>query len=641
MLTALAILACTPESTTALGPRGPCNPVDPSQCVLPYPSSYFLEEDPGTVTGFRVAFHETSLPVNVDGIQTTPGPWNTKDGFSTVGSLLLHLPGATASGLVTWTDPSGYLAEDVRTLVVDTVTGERVPHFAELESPLAPADRRLLLIRPLVPLEHDRTYAVGVRGVVDEGGAPLPPLAGFQRLRDQDLAGAEADLLRQEERYESFVFPALEDAGFQRGELQAAWDFHTLSVQSSLGDMVSMRDDVLSRIPAEGPDFTIVEVQAEDCAASPPRARVVRGTVRSPSYLSERTPGARLSRDGSGAVAYVEDVDVPFTAAVPCTLLTDPRPGRPVQMGHGLFGDQSQAVGDWILAQAEAYGWVPFAVDWLGVASDDLETATFLLLGDLADFQTVPDRLHQAMMEQVVVGRLFTGPVGTDPAFQQGGVSVIDPEALVFYGVSMGAVEGGAYVGLSTDVERAVFVVGGMPVSLLLTRSWGFTGFLQLLAVMLPDWADISVTVQLMQQLWEPAEAGGWAHYVNPPDGRRPEDVLLGARPTPTKEVLSQVALGDGLVAAVGSHWMARAYGQALLQPGPRSLWGLTDATMPHSGPAIIEVDYGTPDPLEAVVAEERIHYDMVEHPLRGAQVDQFFRGVPVEPFCDGVCDPE
>ena len=64
--------------------RSGCDPLDPSVCSLPWPSSYFMEEAE-TPSGMQVAFGETSLPENRDDVQTRPDFLNEKDGFPPMG----------------------------------------------------------------------------------------------------------------------------------------------------------------------------------------------------------------------------------------------------------------------------------------------------------------------------------------------------------------------------------------------------------------------------------------------------------------------------------------------------------------------------------------------------------------------------
>jgi hypothetical protein len=63
--------------------RTSCDPLDPSECLLPFPSSFLLVNDSATVTGKRVHIKpETMVPLNGGGPGLLdPAAWNSKDGF--------------------------------------------------------------------------------------------------------------------------------------------------------------------------------------------------------------------------------------------------------------------------------------------------------------------------------------------------------------------------------------------------------------------------------------------------------------------------------------------------------------------------------------------------------------------------------
>lgn len=236
----LALLACTAtapdtgatgdDATGDLGPRGPCNPVDEGACLLPFPSDFLTEEDLDRPTGRRVALDQAGMPVNIDGVAMTPTRWNELDGWSTLGAMMVHLPDASLAGTVPVTDIGAYADPDARTVIIDTETGARLPHWVERDAFAAGSGRELLLLRPAVPMRHATTYVVGIRGLVDDAGDPIAPPPGFRVLRDGEPT-ADPDLLRQVDRYEAVVFPTLEQAGVDRGELQLAWSFTTTSVE--------------------------------------------------------------------------------------------------------------------------------------------------------------------------------------------------------------------------------------------------------------------------------------------------------------------------------------------------------------------------------------------------------------------------
>lgn len=57
--------------------KAPCDPLIPGYCLLPFPSSYYLEPNTSTKTGYRVHFPIESFPRDSFGRQVNPEHWNT------------------------------------------------------------------------------------------------------------------------------------------------------------------------------------------------------------------------------------------------------------------------------------------------------------------------------------------------------------------------------------------------------------------------------------------------------------------------------------------------------------------------------------------------------------------------------------
>ena len=635
---ALFLVGCPPaeDDTADLGVRGDCNPVGGGEnCALPFPSSFFLREDTSTVTGVRVDFGATTLPMNEQDMQTDPTYWNEKDGFPTLGAMYAHFPGLSVDGVVSHTDIDAYMASDVKTVILNAETGERVPHFGELEVRVRDEDESLFIMRPVVPLEHATRYVVGIRGLVDGSGTTLDPLPGFADLRD-GADSADADVERQRDHYEQNIFPLLEADGFAQGDLQLAWDFVTVSTENSLGRMIFMRDDALDRVGSGGPPVSFELISEDDCSVDEPPniGRTLRGTVTTPLYLDSWEPGSNLTRDADGMPYYNGDQDVEFTVRIPCSLINEPRAGRLVQYGHGLLGDQSEVYTGWLSEAANRYGWVLFATDWTGMKFDDVAIILDEIATGMSNFATVPDRLHQGVLEFAMTAEAMTGDGAEDELLSQDGVLLYDPDQLYYYGNSQGSILGGAYVPLSKRIERGVFGVGGMPYSLLLTRSYDFELYFMLLRGQYDSDLDISLMIGLMQMLWSPGEGSGWAWYMNQ---RTLDD------DTPAKQVLIQVGIGDAQVPTLGAHIQARAWGASLVEPPVRDIWGVETQTPPFVGSAIVEFDYGIEEPVLAEPCPEET--DSHESPRREfagqEQVERFYADGTIEHFCDGPCDPE
>lgn len=60
-----------------IAPRGPCDPLVPEYCQLPFPNSFFTVLSPHTPTGVQVNFSTHSFPVDVLGRLTNLTEWNT------------------------------------------------------------------------------------------------------------------------------------------------------------------------------------------------------------------------------------------------------------------------------------------------------------------------------------------------------------------------------------------------------------------------------------------------------------------------------------------------------------------------------------------------------------------------------------
>lgn len=624
------------------GPRGDCNPVDGGLCAFPFPSSFFLTEDSGAPTGLRVDFGPASMPVNRDGVPIDPTSWNRLDGFPILGRAMALLPGATTEGAATWDNPGPSTLPESKTLIFDAETGERVPHYAELERFTDDEARRAMLLHPIAPMQYGRRYVVAMRGLLDASGAPVSAPVGFAALRD-GLDSDDPDLLRQREHYEQVIFPAIEAQGLSRDELQLAWDFVTVSAERSLGPMLHMRDEALAALPPEGPAYRVLRVGEGDCAAPGDIGRLIRGELTVPLYLSQWEAGntSRLVWGDDGLPEQNGTVDVPFTVQVPCVQLSEPAPRPALQFGHGLFGDRSHAESRAVAQLAQQTGQVVIAVDWTGMKDVDVNPVTLALATDSTLFGALTDRLHQGQLEALLAAELASTGLVSDPNLVVDGVPLIDPSEVTFYGVSQGGILGGAQVAMSPRVRRAVFSVPGAPFSMLLNRASPFQPFFVMLDAKYEDPADITVLIGMFQMLWDPGETAGWAPLMT---AQAVEDLVPGLGPvTPDRQILIQLAQGDRSVSSLGGHVFARAAGAELVAPGVREVWGLPPREAPFVGSAVQEFDFGWDEPAddERPNASEVGPHDMPFSSPEGIrQLSHFLLTGEVISVCDGACDP-
>ncbi|MCC6558281.1 MAG: hypothetical protein IT372_35510, partial [Polyangiaceae bacterium] len=614
-----------------LGVGVDCDPMVPTACGYPFPSSIYLVADPTTPTGKRVHFGATTLPTyGQDGARVDRSWWDRSDGFSAGQAPMTHMPGATAAGLPTQDDIERSITGDSPTVLLDADTGELVPHFSEIDMSAKHDEARALMIRPVVRLKDATRYIVAIRRVVDASGAEIAPSPVFQALRD--AADHDDPSVRLRRALYDDIFARLEAAGIERGGLQIAWDYVTASRENNTRWLLHMRDDALAAVGDEGPEYTIVSV--EENPNQHIRRRIL-GKMNVPLYLDDPGPGGRLvfGEDGlpvrTGTAEYEFLVHIPNSAA-------NGTPGALLQNGHGLLGTKNEGRNGYLAQLADMKGYVAFSVDLVGMAEDDELTVTTAIAGDIGGFQISIDRQHQGILNSLLAMRMMKGRFWRDPLVQFNGKSAIDPTHCYYRGDSQGGIFGTTYMALTTDVTRGLLGEPGMPYNLLLNRSTDFTPFFLLLRGAYKNDLNIQLGLGLIQMLWDRTEPSGYAPYIH-------GDTLPN---TPSHDVLLHVAIGDYQVTPLGAHIIARAVGAKNLSPVNRSVWGIDERSGPFYGSGMVEFDFGLPESPKTNTPPEGPEDDDPHDKVRvleaaRAQTDTFLRTGEVRPYCDGPCDPE
>jgi hypothetical protein len=601
-----------------------CDPLVPTACALPFPSDKYRIDG-------RLSFPEGSLPRSANtGEHIDPAAFADHDGFSPGVAAMAHLPGATTAGFPTPDSIERSLEPDCPTVLLDAATGERVPHWAELDMSNGDDARRALLIHPAVRLKDSTRYVVALRKVVDEAGAPLPPTRAFRALRD----GTAYDHPSIEPRRALYddLLGRLEVAGVPRADLQLAWDYTTASRADHTAWALAMRDDALAQVGAAGPAYVIDEVlDAPDEGI----ARRIEGRMTVPLYLDMPETGASVTLGADGLPVQNGTAEYGFTVLIPEGATTG-TPGALLQYGHGLLGSRGEVGAGDVRELATRHNFVVFATDWIGMAEDDaVGVADVIASGDIAAFRHTPERSLQGFVNALLAMRMMSGAFAADPAASFGGVSAIDPAQRYYFGNSQGGILGGCYMALSTDVARGVLGVPGQPYNVLLNRSADFGVFFVLMRGAFPDAIDQQMALALVQTLWDRAEPNGYTPYVGA------ADPLPG---TPAHDVLLHVAIGDHQVSPLGAHIMARAVGAKSLAPAVRPIWGVEEAPGPLTGSAIVEFDFGVPTaPIENVPMElgDDPHGKVRKLHEAQDQINTFLRTGVIENTCGGPCSFE
>ena len=631
MLIFTALLGCSgsPQSTADSGDAATstaCDPIAPTLCGLPFPSTFYMKEDTTSPTGWRVDLGATTMPVNANDVQPDPWIWNERDGWTVAGPIMAHFPGMSLTGVVGHDDIGASLLDTSAVRLIDAQTGERVPQFAELDMSHDDPDRRMLLIYPAQPLEYGRRYVVSIAGLVDASGGAIAPSAAFAALRD----GTSDDTDRQA-RYDSEIRPVLAADGVDDSALVLAWDFITGSEEGITGRATFIRDDLYARIGEGGPSYTITEIEEQPAEWV---GRRISGEMTVPLYTEEDDRGTLLTRDADGMPYANGETVVPFIVVIPQSVLDGGEPVPILQYGHGLLGSREELTwgGHTYLPElADRYGYVLIAVDWTGMKDEDEDSIKLMLVNEIDRFAMIPERSHQGFAEFHAALRMISGDLAQDAAMMTtdpktgASVSVVDTQTRYYYGNSQGGILGGAYVALSDEIQRATLGVGGSPYSLLLYRSADFEPFFQVFDTMYPDPLQVALWMGYMQTLWDSGESSGYLNML--------QDTAI----------LQQVGIGDAQVNTLGAHTIARATGSVLIDTPAREVWGLQTEPSGYVGSALVEWDYGAIEPTENIPPDEST--DTHEGPRRELsaqeQMHHFFQTGEIINTCDGVCSGE
>ena len=306
-----------------------CDVLDPSNCLLPFPSNHFTSAAPAGSpqhadnggTGLRINFNPLAMPRNVAGRPIDPTEWNRNDGYSPGQLIVSYAPGIQADadgripGAPAITDISDSLDPASSVLVFDTVTGELHPVWAELDinagfllpgngvdnpNPAAQT-RAAILIRPATNFAEGRRYVVVLKDLPAKAGGTLRAQGPFAACRD----GVATGLPPIDDRCVALaeqVFPVLDSAGISvqgNSGLYLAWDFTVASAENNISRLRHMRDTAFAQLgqleDAEGnitdlgaaPSFTIDRV-----IPNPGRdiAKRIEGTITVPSFVVPADP---------------------------------------------------------------------------------------------------------------------------------------------------------------------------------------------------------------------------------------------------------------------------------------------------------------------------------------------------------------
>lgn len=593
LLVALVALPATAAPPAARAPAPGCDPIVATQCLLPFPNDYYTVRDRSTPTGRRVHLTPEMMPRNASGVPIDPAEWNRNDGFSPGSMIVTAVPGIdlTKTGAAPITDIGMSMRRDAPVVLLDATTGKRHPYWVEQDQRATDWQRQALIIRPARNLIEGHHYIVGLRNLVDVFDRPIPAGPAFEQMLSWRPPEDPALFKRWLTLRPALVRLWLD--GVRLSDLHLAWDFTVASTKNLTGRAVSMRDQAFAALGDAAPKVTITNVENPTPEADPAFLRKVTGTIEVPKFLdrADGGPGSRMTFGPDGRPAQNGTYQATFQCNIPRST-ADKGPARALLWGHGLFGNQTSVNG--LGAVANEANALPCGASWIGMSSEDVQHVVSVL-GDLSAFPTLPDRMQQAYLNMMFLGRAMIHPDGFAALPEFAGL--LDREAgLGYAGGSLGGIQGTALTALAQDFRRSVLIVPAINFSTLLNRAAPFQPLQPIMDQFYPDRLDQQVGFALMQMVWDRGEGNGYANHIT-------RDPLPR---TPVKQVLLHQAFGDHQVANIATEVEARTLGLHVVRPtlapgrdpAVEPQWNLPAVPhFPYRGSALVIWDSGTPAP--------------------------------------------
>jgi hypothetical protein len=597
-------------------------------CLLPYPSDFFLVQDNNFPSGHRIEVQGDAKMLDIEGESANVFDFRPADGFSRIPSLAFVLPEGpvldNAPGLLSHEGVAPKPAD--QTLIIDATTFELVAHYSDLDPEFEDPTQQAVMMRVRGMLKAEHRYVVAVHSLNNREGQRIATPEGFRRLRD---AVNDESLASMQARFDLEIFSVTTKVGLARADLQLAWDFTTGSVKYLKRDLYSIRDQTMDWLSKNTPKISIKSV-LED---SDNRIEtIVRGQITAPLFLDEDKAGGRLLYDDEGKITTTTTTQFDFLARIPKSVLTSSTPGGAIGFGHGLFGTRNEGQSGVASDMAARTHSVLFALDWVGMSRGDVLLITDDLISHPYRILRFADRAHQAMANWMVMSHVAKNGMRALSEFHRPGTNtpVYAVDRFNFLGISMGHILAGTLAALDPLIERVCLNVGGAGFSHIISRSNAFAPFMLLMDTPLPSPLDRQKFIATLQTQFDRIDAATYAD-----DLRQNSD----------KRVLMQIALGDTTVPNLGSFLHARLLDLKLMTPSAYELPGLSPQSDPTTESTLALYDFGVDlsiyEPATANLPKTRGH----DH-LRGlmpavGQMARFFKDGVIAHRCDGPCDPD
>ena len=588
-----------------------CDNINPLHCMFPFPSSAFLTLDSSTVTGYRVNYTKTSLPNSgISGNVEIPGI-NRLDGMSPSTQILTSFEeDPVLAGIANQSSIGKSLELNHSTVLINLETGEKMPHWVELDARTDNRGPTILYIRTLKGLDHNTAYGVGISGLTNSTGSLINPSLAFQALIDGNYTDA-ADIESRSEEFEN-LFASLGSLGYERHNLQAAWNFHTASTESIIGGMLHMRGDALTRLGDEGIGCNVTSSE-DDYGDDNITFRRITGTITTPQYLlNPETPPSLMSRDSNGTPLFTGYSEVPFTVVIPKILADEAREGPLVVFGHGFMGNGQSTISGGAREWTQAYNVSFIATDLYGWSSSDYDTVMNMLVKPFY-FEYQADRLQQAVINKISMIRTIKGVCSDIPELYDEEQKLVNTDEVYYMGYSLGGIYGPTIIALSPDIDRGVLWVGGSGFSSMVERSTNYDQFEIIFNSVLgyESRNDRAIMISVAQQLWDSTDPETYLPFIG--DGEinmsSGDSVTLGPN-----TILTIHSANDAQVPMLSSDRASRTAQIPVLSNSTRLPYGLEILDAPIVGSALVYFDGNFPEVPESNIAPPQSSHSLAHN---------------------------
>ncbi len=609
-----------------------CDNTNPDHCLLPFPSSAFLDSDSGTTTGYRLDIDGQAIPDSASAPSEDFHMLDYKDGHSPstqVFTTFSSLP--DISGLASQDSIHLSSQPDHNSLLLNMDTGQITEHWVEISSRTQEDEPTLVHVRSLRGLDHNTQYAVAFRGLADENGNPIEPFPGFKALRDGIVTdNQQIESLRPS--YET-MFTSLSGIGYERQNLISAWWFHTASTQSITGDIISMRNDATQRLGDDGIGCNVTSV-IENYAEDNTTLRRISGTITTPHYLESTYPPTPMTRSEDGTPKFNFLTEVVFTVTIPMSAAESSQPAPLVVLGHGFLGNGEGMVSGF-RGWANDSGVATIGTDFKGWSSDgDFDAVTFGLM-NVNYLQHQSERLQQSVINHLAMITTIKGVCSDIPEFYHNGVNLVDTTDVDYMGVSLGGIRGPSMLSLIPEIDHGVLWVAGSSFGFIAERSTQYTQFEELFSSPLAyeSTMDRSILIALMQSMWDTTEPETYLPFI---------DGGLDGELHPY-EVLYLVSINDAQVTTLSADRASRTSGIPVLANSTYYPHGLEIVDAPTSGSAIVYFDGNFPAVPSGNIQGPMAYHSLAHNQVLGFEpaVDlatDFLRSGTIADTCSGNC---